>query len=92
MNLICIFKRTIKYLNMLFIPLLGVEKRMDKTTKITLLGIFLGALIFLGFYISKKFNFHIIGIPPLEEFIMMIGIILLFISGFFYFSMKTINY
>jgi hypothetical protein len=71
---------------------LGVEKRMDKTKKITLLGIFLGALIFLGFYISQSFNFHIIGIPPLEEFIMMIGIIIFFISGFFYFSMKTINY
>ena len=70
---------------------MGAEKRMDKTLKITLLGIIIGALLFIGFYITSMYNFHIIGIPPLEEFIAMIGIIIFFISGFFYFSMRTIN-
>ena len=71
---------------------MGVEKRMDKTKKITLIGIIIGALLFIGFYISSMYKLHIIGIPPLEEFIAMIGIIIFFISGFFYFSMKTINH
>jgi len=64
---------------------------MDKTSKITLVGIMAGALIFIGFYISSLYNYHIIGIPPLEEFIAMLGVLLFIISGFFYFSLKTIN-
>jgi hypothetical protein len=32
---------------------LGVEKRMDKTTKIIFVGIISGALLFLGFYLSS---------------------------------------
>ena len=70
---------------------MGVEKRMDKTSKITLWGIMSGALIFIGFYISSLYNYHIIGIPPLEEFIAMLGVLLFIISGFFFFSLKTIN-
>ncbi|MCK5300256.1 MAG: hypothetical protein KAJ21_00035 [Thermoplasmatales archaeon] len=64
---------------------------MDKTTKITLVGIIFGALIFLGFYLASQNYYSIIGIPPLEEFIAMVGVLLFIISGFFYFSLKTIN-
>ena len=64
---------------------------MDKTTKITFSGIVIGAIIFMGFYISSLYNIHIIGIPPLEEFIAMLGILILIICGFFYFSLKTIK-
>ncbi|MFE3846165.1 hypothetical protein ACFL1L_04840 [Thermoplasmatota archaeon] len=64
---------------------------MDKTTKITLLGIILGAFIFIGFYLSSLYDLNIIGIPPLEEFIAMLGVLIFIISGFFYFSLKTIN-
>ncbi len=70
---------------------MGVEKRVDKTTKITLLGIILGAFIFIGFYLSALYDFKIIGIPPLEEFIAMLGVLIFIISGFFYFSLKTIG-
>jgi hypothetical protein len=66
-------------------------RKMDKTTKITFSGIVIGALIFIGFYISTSYNIHIIGIPPLEEFIAMIGVLILIISGFFYFSLKNIK-
>jgi hypothetical protein len=64
---------------------------MDKTAKITLAGIIIGILIFLGFYLSSLYNYSIIGIPSLEEFIAMIGVLLFIISGFFYFSYKTMN-
>lgn len=70
---------------------MGVEKRVDKTTKITLLGIILGAFIFIGFYLSALYDFNIIGIPPLEEFIAMLGVLIFIISAFFYFSLKTIG-
>jgi hypothetical protein len=70
---------------------LGVEKRMDKTRKIIFTGIILGALLFLAFYLSSLYNYSIIGIPPLEEFIAMVGVLLFIISGFFYFSLKTMN-
>jgi len=64
---------------------------MDKTSKITVSGIFIGALIFIGFYLSSLYDIHIIGIPSLEEFISMLGVLILIISGFFYFSLKTIK-
>ncbi len=64
---------------------------MDKITKITLIGFISGILLFLGFYISSLFNYSIIGIPPLEDFIAMIGVLLFIISGFFYFSLKTMK-
>jgi hypothetical protein len=70
---------------------LGVEKRMDKTGKITLAGFIIGIMLFLGFYLSSLYNYSIIGIPPLEEFIAMVGVLLFIISGFFYFSYKTMN-
>jgi CHASE3 domain sensor protein len=70
---------------------LGVEKRMDKTGKITLAGFIIGMILFLGFYLSSLYNFSIIGIPPLEEFIAMVGVLLFIISGFFYLSYKTMN-
>jgi len=64
---------------------------LDKPKTITIIGIILGAFLFLGFYISNVFNFDIIGVPSLENFIAMIGILVFIISGFFYFSLKTIN-
>ena len=64
---------------------------MDKPKAITLSGIIVGALLFIGFYLSNEFNYHIIGIPSLEEFIAMIGILIFIICGFFYFSLKTSN-
>ena len=64
---------------------------MDKPETITIIGIIIGAFLFLGFYISNVLNLTIIGLPSLEDFIAMIGILVFIISGFFYFSLKTIN-
>ena len=71
------------------ITFLGVEKRVDRTTKIIILGIIIGAFLFLGFYITSFYGYHLIGIPLLEEFIAMCGIILFIISGFFLVSLRT---
>ena len=65
---------------------------MDRPKIITITGIIVGAILFIGFYLSDMLNYNLIGIPPLEEFIAMIGILILIISGFFYFSLKTINH
>jgi hypothetical protein len=64
---------------------------MDRLKTITIIGIIFGAILFLGFYISNVLNYNIIGIPSLRNFIAMIGILVFIISGFFYFSLKTIN-
>ena len=64
---------------------------MDRPKIIAISGIIVGALLFIGFYLSDILNYNLIGIPSLEDFIAMIGILILIISGFFYFSLKTIN-
>jgi hypothetical protein len=64
---------------------------MDRPKTIAIIGIIAGAILFIGFYLANILKYSIIGIPPLEEFIAMIGILVFIISGFFYFSLKTIN-
>jgi len=62
---------------------------MNKISEILITGIIVGAILFIGFFISSYTKNSILGIPSLEEFISMIGLIVLFISGFFLISLKT---
>jgi hypothetical protein len=70
---------------------LGVEWRMNRTTLILFIGFLIGLIMFLGFYIASANNYSIFGIPPLEEFIAMFGLIVIIICGFFLISLKTID-
>jgi hypothetical protein len=70
----------------------GSNKRMDKTTKIVIISMIIGAILFLGFFIISYRGYEVIGIPYLGNFIAMIGIIIFFISGFLFFSLRVPKY
>jgi len=64
---------------------------MDRPTRIVYSGVFTGLILFIGFSLMT-----FTGILPfggaLNNFFIMIGIILCFISGFFLLSLKTAKY
>ena len=62
---------------------------MNITTTMLVVGIIIGAAIFLGFYLTSFYDYSILGIPSLEEFLAMLGLITLLICGFFLTSYKT---
>ncbi len=62
---------------------------MNITTTILVVGIIIGATIFLGFYLTSFYDYSILGMPSLEEFLAMLGLITLLICGFFLISYKT---
>jgi len=72
--------------------LLGVEKRMERTDTILVTLVIMGAVIFLGFYLTLFYDYSILGIQSLEEFLSMCGLLIFIISGFFLFSLKTNRY
>ena len=62
---------------------------MNITTTILVVGIIIGATIFLGFYLTSFYDYSILGMPSLEEFLAMLGLITLLICGFFLISYKA---
>jgi len=62
---------------------------MNITTTLLVIGIVIGATIFLGFYLTSFYDYSIFGVPSLEEFLAMLGLITLLICGFFLISYKT---
>jgi hypothetical protein len=68
---------------------LGGKKRVNITTTILVIGIIIGATIFLGFYLTSYYDYSILGVPSLEEFLTLLGLIILLICGFFLISHKT---
>ena len=65
---------------------------MNITTTLLVIGIVIGAAIFFGFYLTSFYDYSILGIPSLEEFLAMLGLITLLICGFFLISYKTNRY
>ena len=64
---------------------------MDRTNALLILGIIIGAIIFISFFTLTSFQYHIAGIPSLQDFLTMCGLIVLIICGFFWISHKTNN-
>jgi hypothetical protein len=64
---------------------------MDRTNSLLVIGIIIGALIFISFFISTSIQYHIIGIPSLQDFLAMCGLIVSIVCGFFWISYKTNN-
>jgi hypothetical protein len=81
-----------KFLNVQIITLLEVKGRMDRITTILISGFMIGTITFLGFFLTTIYDYSLLGIPSLEEFIAMCGLIILIISGFFLISLKTNSY
>lgn len=63
---------------------------MDKPTRVVLMGMFIGLFLFIGFEVLTFAGIAPLGIP-FNNFFTMIGVILFFIAGFFYLSLKTIQ-
>ncbi|MHA2431137.1 MAG: hypothetical protein ACXACC_08940 [Promethearchaeota archaeon] len=63
---------------------------MDKPTRVVLMGMFIGLFLFIGFEVLTFAGIAPLGIP-FNNFLTMIGVILFFIAGFFYLSLKTIK-
>jgi len=62
---------------------------MNITTTILIIGVIIGATVFIGFYLTSFYDYSILGLESLEEFITMFGLIILIICGFFLISHKT---
>ena len=67
------------------------DELMDRTNTLLILGIIIGAIIFICFFVSTSLQYHIIGIPSLQDFLAMCGLIVLLVCGFFWISLKTNN-
>lgn len=63
---------------------------MDRATKIVIIGMIAGLALFIGFEILSFIELAPLGIA-FNNFFTMVGVILFFIAGFFYLSMKTIQ-
>ena len=63
---------------------------MDRPTRLVLLGMILGLLLFIWFELFSIFNIEPLG-RAFNNFFTMVGVILFFIAGFFYLSMRTIQ-
>jgi len=63
---------------------------MDRPTKIIIAGISTGILLFVVFTLLTVINYPVYSIA-FNNFMSMIGVILSFISGFFFISMRTLN-
>ncbi len=63
---------------------------VDRQLRFVMLGMITGLILFVGFRLLE-----IVGMSPLgtsfNDFFTMIGIIVFFIAGFFYLSIKTVN-
>lgn len=68
---------------------LGVEKRVNRTTTTLVAGIIIGAIMFLGFFLTSFYGYSLLGVQPLEEFLAMCGLLAFLISGFFLISLRT---
>jgi hypothetical protein len=67
-----------------------VSWRLDKPTKIVAMGMIVGLILFIGFYTMSVIHYAPLG-NAFNNFFTMVGIILFFIAGFFYASLKTVN-
>jgi len=63
---------------------------MDRPTRIIYAGLITGLLLFMIFFLLTLLSYPVVS-TALNNFLTMIGLILFFISGFFYVSMKTLN-
>jgi hypothetical protein len=63
---------------------------MDRVTRVVVLGMIAGIALFIGFEILSLIEVEPLGIA-FNNFFTMVGVILFFIAGFFYLSMKTIH-
>jgi len=63
---------------------------MDRPAKLILLGMMVGLLLFIGFYTLNFIEYMPLGIA-FNNFFIMLGVILFFITGFFYASLKTVK-
>ena len=63
---------------------------MERATRIVVLGMIAGLVLFIGFEIMSFIELVPLGIA-FNNFFTMVGVILFFIAGFFYLSMKTIH-
>jgi hypothetical protein len=78
------------FLNIHLTYLLKEIDEMDKPTRVVLMGMFIGLFLFIGFEVLTFAGIAPLGIP-FNNFLTMIGVILFFIAGFFYLSLKTIK-
>ena len=63
---------------------------MDKPTKLILMGMMIGLIFFIGFYTLTLIEYMPLGIA-FNHFFTMLGVVLFFITGFFYASLKTVK-
>jgi hypothetical protein len=63
---------------------------MDRPAILILLGMMVGLLLFIGFYTLNFIEYMPLGIA-FNNFFIMLGVILFFITGFFYASLKTVK-
>jgi len=73
----------------IYYGILGVKKRVNRTTTILFMGISIGFAMFLGFFLASSYGYSLLGIQPLEEFLAMCGLLAFLICGFFLISLKT---
>jgi hypothetical protein len=64
---------------------------MDRPTRIVFSGVIAGLILFIGFSLMTFANITPFG-SAFNNFFIMLGIILSFISGFFLLSLKTAKY
>ena len=77
------------FLNEFALYRIEVIKKMDRPTKVVTMGMFTGLLLFIGFELLTIFKITPLGIS-LNNFFSVVGILIFFITGFFYLSLKTI--
>ncbi|MFO8077774.1 MAG: hypothetical protein R6U21_03940 [Thermoplasmatota archaeon] len=63
---------------------------MNKPEKIIIAGLIIGLVFFSGFRLLNFLKITPIG-KPLNDFFSVAGLILFFISGFFYISLETLK-
>ena len=63
---------------------------VDKSTMIVLSSMIVGLVLFGGFELLTIFNISPLGIA-FNNFFTMVGVIIFFIAGFFYLSLKTVQ-
>ena len=76
------------FLNTSFLSIFWGETT-DRPTKIVVIGMMAGIIMFVGFELMTVFSIAPLGIP-FNNFFSVIGVILFFIAGFFFLSLTTI--
>ncbi|MEA2022399.1 MAG: hypothetical protein U9N08_07990 [Candidatus Caldatribacteriota bacterium] len=73
----------------IYYEMLGVEKRVNRTTTILVTGSIIGVIMFLGFFLTSFYGYSLLGIQPLEGFLAMCGLLTFLICGFFLISLNA---